>query len=113
MSIRPWLAGFRARLKRDHHRRVARGRQNGSQSVVQNLEQRTLLTATGLLIGTELTILTDADESVVVQSDTTTGNVQVLVNGTDLDSTPTVSASALTSLTIVTGDGDNQIDLPP
>ena len=60
MSLRPWLSGFRARLNNSRGRRIARRRDVPSQQITEQLEQRTLLTATALVIGTDLTVLTDA-----------------------------------------------------
>jgi Ca2+-binding RTX toxin-like protein len=111
MSLRPWLTGFRNRLNQGQKRRSSRKQTNQNRAQVQSLEQRTLLTATALVIGSELTILTDSNETVVVQQNATTGNVEVLVNGTALTAASTISASVLTVLTVVTGDGDNSVDL--
>jgi Ca2+-binding RTX toxin-like protein len=111
VSLRPWLSGFCTRLNNSRLRRVARGRASGPQQTTQQLEQRTLLTATALVIGTELTVLTDAAEAVTVQANATSGNAEVLINGAVLGSGSTVPAGSLTSLTIVTGSGNNQIDL--
>ena len=76
MSLRPWLTGFHARLNNTRSRRVVRSRQRQT----EQLEQRTLLTATALVIGTELTVLTDAAEDVTVQANATTGRAEVLIN---------------------------------
>lgn len=110
MAIKPWLAGFRARLQATRRRSVLRRPAQRQLMDVQNLEQRTLLAATGLLVGSELTILTDANESVSVSADAS-GNVDVQVNSQPLTGFGTIAASALTSLSVFTGDGDNVIDL--
>ena len=107
MSLRPWLTGFRARLNHQRSRRLTGNRS----SRTEQLEQRTLLTATALVIGTDLTVLTDAAEDVTVQANATTGNAEVLIDGTVLSAGSTVPASLLTGLTIVTGSGDNVVDL--
>ena len=107
MSLRPWLSGFRTRLKNTRTRRVGRDRVVAT----EQLEQRTLLTATALVIGTELTVLTDAAENVTVRANATSGNAEVLINNTVLASGSTVPAGSLTGLTIATGSGNNQIDL--
>ena len=107
MSLRPWLSGFRARLNHQRSRRLTGNRS----SRTEQLEQRTLLTATALVIGTDLTVLTDAAEDVTVQANATTGNAEVLIDGTVLSAGSTVPASLLTGLTIVTGSGDNVVDL--
>jgi len=65
-----------------------------------------------LLLGSELRILTDADEDVTVQEDpASAGFVQVLINGVVAPSQPTVSGSALTQLSIETGDAENTVDV--
>ena len=107
MSLRPWLSGFRARLNNSRTRRVPTNR--GSSS--QQLEQRTMLTASALVIGTELTILTDADEAITVQANATSGNAEVQIDGVVLGSGSTIPAGSLTGLTIFAGAGNNQIDL--
>ena len=109
MSLRPWLTGFRARLNKTRSRRGIRPQAQLTRS--EQLEHRTLLTATALVIGTDVTVLTDAAEDVKVRANTTSGNAEVLIDGVVLASGSTVPAGSLTSLTIVTGSGDNQIDL--
>ena len=72
MSLRPWLSEFRARLSNGSSRRkVCHNKARGTRpvEVVQRLEERTLLAATALVIGTDLTVLTDADEAVTVGVD--------------------------------------------
>ncbi len=111
MSLRPWLSGFRARIQKSQKvRRSGRSSVRAVQTV-QPLEERTLLTATALVLGTDLTVLTDADESISVGVNTTTGNAEVQIDGTVLASGSTVAAGSLTSLTIQSGAGTNQIDL--
>ena len=111
MSLRPWLSGFRARLNNSRGRRIARRRDVPSQQITEQLDQRTLLTATALVIGTDLTVLTDAADDVTIRANATTGNAEVLINNTVLASGSSVPAGSLTGLTIVTGSGNNQIDL--
>lgn len=124
MSVRPWLDGLRLRLKNR-----CPGRRNGNQALrrlqsanrnsspvmhrqAEILQDRTLLTAQVLLLGSELQILTDADEDITVQEDPgNAGFVQVLINSAVADSQPTVAGSSLTQLTIVAGDSDNTIDV--
>ncbi|MDA0284040.1 MAG: hypothetical protein O3B86_11875, partial [Planctomycetota bacterium] len=111
MSLRPWLTGFRARLNHSRLRRDARLRAARPQQSLQQLEQRTLLTATALTIGTDVTVLTDANEKVVVTPNATTGRAEVFINDVVLSSGSSVPAASLTGLTIITGSGDNRIDL--
>ena len=96
MSLRPWLSGFRARIQKSQKvRRTGRSSVRAGQ-IVQPLEERTLLTATALVLGTNLTVLTDADESISVGVNTTTGNADVQIDGTVLASGSPVAAGALT-----------------
>ncbi|MGZ0162813.1 MAG: beta strand repeat-containing protein [Planctomycetales bacterium] len=111
MSLRPWLSGFRARLNNSQKVRNGRNRSDRRVQLVQSLEERTLLTATALVIGTELTVLTDAAEDVSVQANATSGNAEVLINGVVLAAGSIIPAGSLTGLTIATGSGNNQIDL--
>ena len=114
MSLRPWLSEFRARLSNGSSRRkVCHSKARGTRpvEVVQQLEERTLLAATALVIGTDLTVLTDADEAVTVGVDSLSGNAEVLINGAVLAAGSTISAGSLTSLSIRTGSASNQIDL--
>jgi Ca2+-binding RTX toxin-like protein len=69
------------------------------------------LTATALVIGTDLTILTDASEDVIVQANAVSGNAEVLIDGTVLTAGSTIPAVSLTSLTSITGSDNNQVDL--
>jgi Ca2+-binding RTX toxin-like protein len=111
MSLRPWLSGFRARLHQSRKVRSARTRSPHRVQAIQSLEERTLLAATALVIGTDLTVLTDADEAVTVGVDLLSGNAEVLIDGAVLAAGSTISADSLTSLSIRTGSASNQIDL--
>ena len=111
MSLRPWLSGFRARLNNSRKVRNGRTRPGRPVQLVQSLEERTLLTATALVIGTDLTVLTDADEAVSVRANATNGNAEVLIDGVVLASGSNVPAGSLTSLTIQTGSANNRVDL--
>ncbi|MDA0282002.1 MAG: FG-GAP-like repeat-containing protein [Planctomycetota bacterium] len=81
------------------------------------LEDRTLLAASVLFGLGELQILTDADETVTIRENPTVpGRVDVQIGtastaATSAASLPTVSANAVTSIVIITGSGENTIDL--
>lgn len=115
MAVRPWLKDFRQRLTRIHRtqpRRVERRQQRGSLVAFEHLEDRTLLAASVLFGLGELQILTDADESVTIQEDPAIpGQVDVQINGARAASLPTVLTADVTNITIITGSGDNAVDL--
>ena len=114
MTVQFWLDGLRARLRKQQSRRLPAGQSqlHTRLSSVERLQTRTMLTSQVLLLGSELRILTDADEDITVQEDSANpGFVQVLIDGTNAPGLPAVSGSALTQLTIESGDADNVIDV--
>lgn len=121
MSIRPWLEGLAERLSTRNRRRQSIKIGRRSQALVQaqhtsvkleSLEVRTLLTAQVLLLGTDLLIFTDSDETVQIREDPATPFfAQVLIDTSVSTSVPAIDATLLTSITIETGDGDNTVDL--
>ena len=60
MQLSSWLGEFRQRV------RIARrkGRRTQAQITAEMLETKTLLTVTGVLIGTELSVFVDGNDSV-------------------------------------------------
>jgi Ca2+-binding RTX toxin-like protein len=127
VSIRPWLEGLAIRLSRRNRRSQSgkigrqsqafrRSRSDAHLAAVQleSLEDRTLLTAQVLLLGTELLIFTDADESVEIREDPARPFFgQVLIDGNVSTSVPALDATLITSISIETGDGDNIVNLAP
>lgn len=113
MAVRPWLEALRARLQRNRGRRSTELiRRTGTYPEIQSLEDRTLLASTVLLAGSELKVLSDADEDIVVQEDPANSeHIEVLVNGNRSTSVGVVRADAITALTVLTGDEDNSVDL--
>jgi Ca2+-binding RTX toxin-like protein len=127
VAVRPWLKDFRAKLIRStstYSRRPHRLRNGVSQlssgatgRVLENLEDRTLLAASVLFGLGELQILTDGDETVTVREDPIIpGQVDVqigtsLTAATTAPSLPNVAASDVTSIVLITGAGNNTIDL--
>jgi Ca2+-binding RTX toxin-like protein len=102
MLVSPWLRRFRNR----HIAQPRRGLRT-----VEQLEQRTYLTVSGILVGTELTVFVDDGDDISIQNDATTGNVQVLSNGTPATTIPTVQSNVLTGLRVRAGDDANVINL--
>jgi Ca2+-binding RTX toxin-like protein len=103
MFMPPWIHRFRNRLSR-----VSR---SGRARRTERLEDRTLLTVSGVLRGTDLSLFVDQGDDVTVQNDMATGEVQVLVNNAPATSIPSVQSSMLTSLSIFASNDDNTIDV--
>ncbi|MFP6764178.1 MAG: hypothetical protein VB858_11180, partial [Planctomycetaceae bacterium] len=113
MYVSPWLNRFRNRLTRKPTRRPRPARPTS-----ERLEDRTLLTVVGTLIGSggpldpiTLTIFEDGGEDLVVQSDPVTGDVQVLADGSVATSVPAVNAINLEVLEVFGSDTDTSIDV--
>ena len=107
MRITHWLT-------RLQNRRLSRStRRSRTLRRAESLEQRTLLTTAGVLInGTELSIFADDGDSVTVQRNATSGDVEVLdANLQPVQTIPSVQASSVTVLNVFTGDADNSIDV--
>ena len=108
MVLSSWVQGLRARIR---NRRASRDLPVTPRQSIQTLESRTLLTTTGVLVGTELSVFADGGDDIVVQHDSTTGNVIVLANGSRATGVPSVASASITALNVITGDGDNVIDV--
>ncbi len=65
---------------------------------------------TGVLIGTELSVFIDGNDSVSVRRGAT-GNVEVLGNGVVVNSVPNIAANTLTGLLVDGSDTNNVIDV--
>ena len=104
MYLHHWLTGFRAapHSKRSHSR---------NRSSFEKLEKRTLLSVQTLVIGTEMTVLADANDNIAVGRNSVTGNVQIVANGVVQTGLATTQAATLTSLSVFADSGDNSIDL--
>ncbi|MBI1310547.1 trypsin-like serine protease [bacterium] len=101
-----WLASLRHRLQRN--RRPIRRRMANA----ENLEQRTYLSATALIVNGQLTIVADSDEAIEIGVDPTgTGEVEVLFDGVRTTSLSGLQASQVTAINVQGGPGDNLIDL--
>jgi len=108
MFLSPWINGLRNRL--NHNRRL-RGAPLSRRLNIQKLEQRTLLTTTGVLVGTELSVFVDDGDDIIVQTDATTGRIVVLANGATATGVPSAAANSLTGLNVIAGNDDNDIDV--
>ena len=107
MRITHWLT-------RLQNRRPARSnRRPGPSQQTEMLERRTLLTTAGVLINsTELSIFADDGDSVTVQRNATSGNLEVLdANLQQVLTVPSIQANTVTVLNIFSDDSDNRIDV--
>lgn len=127
MTVRPWLKDFCAKLNRpshSHSRRPYRPRRAGTrfssraiEQSLETLEDRTLLAASVLFGSGELQILTDANETVLIRENSAIpGRVDVQIGTTSTAATtapslPNVLTANVTSIVIITGSGNNSIDL--
>lgn len=102
MLVSPWLSRFRKR---------SFGQSRRGRDVIEQLEQRTYLTVSGVLLGTELTVFVDDGADIIVQRDAATGDVQVLSGGTPAATIPSVQADLITQLRVRAGDDANTINL--
>ncbi len=105
MQLSSWLQEFRQSV---NQRRKSRRRQFNVSA--ETLESKTLLTVTGVLIGTELDLFIDGSDSVTVRANSA-GRVEVLGNGVVLGSVPSIAANTLTGLLVQGSDTDNVIDV--
>ena len=107
MRITHWLT-------RLQNRRLSRSSCRArSVNHTEMLERRTLLTTAGVLINaTELSIFADDGDSVTVQRNATSGDVEVLdANLQPVLTIPTIQANTVTVLNVFSGDADNTIDV--
>ena len=107
MYLASWLKSIRNRASSTKRRPVNSRRRLQS----EHLEKRTLLTVTGIAIGTELTVFVDSINDITVQRNTTTDNIEILENGVPAPSVPLLNADTLTGLHFLGGDQDNSIDV--
>ncbi len=107
MYLASWLKSIRNRVSRPLRRPSRLARRLNS----EDLEKRTLLTVTGVAVGTELTVFVDSINAITVQRNSATDNIEILENGTPSPSVPLLDAGTLTGLHFLGGDQDNVINL--
>ena len=107
MYLASWLKSIRNRVSRKHRRPVRSARRLQT----EDLEKRTLLTVTGVAVGTELTVFVDSTNAITVQRNSATDNIEILENGKPVPSVPLLNADTLTGLHFLGGDQDNSINL--
>lgn len=107
MRITHWLNRLQNRRPSRSNRRAASLKQT------EMLERRTLLTTSGVIInGTELSIFADDGDSVTVQRNATSGDVEVLdANMQPVQTIPSIQANTVTVLNVFSDDADNVIDV--
>ncbi len=123
MSFQNWLDAIRQRVPQSHrtlsHRTPGSRRRSPAREQLpsETLEERALLSVSTLLVGNELSIFIDGDDSVSVRPDpldtdpTDGAPLQVIENGL---ATTTIGGADVTdvgSIRIVGGGGANNIDL--
>jgi Ca2+-binding RTX toxin-like protein len=109
MSLHSWLRSLRARRVHTTARRAVQVPQ--ANQLAELLEPRCLLAVTPLIVNnTDLLVQLESSDNVTIQADSS-GNLQVLSNGSLVIATPTVAVNTLTSISVFGGDGPNRIDL--
>ena len=122
MALTSWIESLRARcigcanssrpVWRDAPRRDSRRGASCHTQAAEQLEDRTLLSVSALLINGTLNVTASGADNITVRANSTTGKVEVLGNNNVLvGSTPSVNASALTGLVVAGSDSSNVIDL--
>ncbi len=108
MHLSSWLDSVRNRLHVSRRRQSARP----FTRIAERLEDRTLLSVNALFVAGELTVLSNADDSILIHEDpSNTGQVELVVNGSPFAALPPVNADAVTSIVVSGGDQANAIDL--
>lgn len=112
MQFQTWLEALRLRVRRKSQRSTAARRNASRQRPVEALEERALLSVSSLIINGELSILSDADDSIVVRTNPIDGtSLQVIENGTESTTLGNVQVADVTSINVRGGAGANFIDL--
>ncbi len=113
MHLTSWLESVRNRLHVSKRRRATTASRLG----LEQLEDRTLLSVSGLFIPLtpttgELNIISDADDDIAIGVDpTNTSLIQVLANGQPLATLPPILANQVGSIIVQGGDAANNINL--
>ncbi|MDA0590143.1 MAG: leishmanolysin-related zinc metalloendopeptidase [Planctomycetota bacterium] len=111
MKFPSWLDSVRTRVGKQ----VAKKRRPKSlrrPRDVESLETRTLLTVSTLMIGTELSIVADGDDTIAVRPDpNNTTRLQVIENGVVATTVAGVLVNNVQSIDVRGGSGSNAIDL--
>lgn len=112
MQFQTWLEALRLRVRKNPQRSAAARRKASRPRPVEALEERTLLSVSSLIINGELSVLSDADDSIVVRTNPVDGvSLQVIENGVQSTTLGNVAVADITSINIRGGSGPNTIDL--
>ncbi|HAA61301.1 MAG TPA: hypothetical protein DCE39_10250, partial [Planctomycetaceae bacterium] len=97
-------------LKHPRHGRQLVRRPAPRAAITEQLEDRTLLSVTSLWLDGELSIISDSNDSITVESDAAQ-QVVVKVNGVVDNSVPPIAASDVRAIVVEGGDLGNRLDL--
>ena len=112
MQFQTWLEALRLRVRKNPQRSAAARRKASRQRPVEALEERALLSVSSLIINGELSVLSDADDSIVVRTNPVDGvSLQVIENGVQSTTLGRVMVANISSINIRGGSGANTIDL--
>lgn len=114
MILTSWLKNLRRSRRANLNRRpVVQPTSLQLPQTTEKLEDRTLLSVSGVLVGTELSVFADQGDDIRIQRDTNTGNVEVLITNTGVvaDTVPAIQTTAVTRINVFTGSDNNVIDL--
>ena len=112
MQFQTWLEALRLRVRKNPQRSAAARRKASRQRPVEALEERALLSVSSLIINGELSIISDADDSIVVRTNPMDGvSLQVIENGLQSTTLGRVLVADVSSINIRGGSGPNTIDL--
>ena len=109
--MKNWLKRLATRSKSGQNSRkhLARSKHSTPSEV---LEQRTYLSVSSLISNSQLIIVANANDSILVRADPGgSGRVQLLANGMLDPSLPNIQASQIRSIQIDAGSGNNLVDL--
>lgn len=111
MQFQSWLDSIRKRVRKQTSRpRRVKARSYASDT--ESLEARTMLTVSTLLIGNELSVVSDGDDTIAVRTNPSNPSlVQVVENGVVATTIAGVSVNDILSIDIHGGSGSNAIDL--
>ncbi|MFM9962324.1 MAG: beta strand repeat-containing protein, partial [Planctomycetaceae bacterium] len=110
MSLTSWLQSLRSGRLTSRALRGSPLATRPSSLAAECLETRILPTVSAVLIGAELNVFAEADDSIVVRANVG-GQVEILGNGVVLNAAPTVNAAVIEKLVVTGSDGVNAIDL--
>ena len=110
MKFTSWIERVGRSLKRGSSRKAVRP--DCAVQASEQLEERSLLSASTLFIAGELNVSLGPKDSVAIRDNpAVAGNVLVVLNGTPVTNLSTVTASSVTKIIVNGGDDANLIDL--